>query len=134
MKPLAVHYNLDQDNLKAELKILPTTIKKYQIHYNIKVKNLMNLIELLEKYKLAFNETYKLAITIITIPASSAACERTFSCLRRLNNYMRNRITNERLNNLSLISIEKKISKNLDLDTFVQLFSEQHKNRKIILY
>jgi hypothetical protein len=134
LKPLAAHYNLDQDNLKAELKILPTTIKKYQIHYNIKVNNLMNLIELLEKYKLAFNETYKLAIIIITIPVSSAACERTFSCLRRLKNYMRNRITNERLNNLSLISIEKKISKNLDLDTFVQLFSEQHKNRKIILY
>ncbi|KAF0747558.1 zinc finger MYM-type protein 1-like, partial [Aphis craccivora] len=86
LKPLAVHYNLDLENLRSELKILPTTIKKYQIHYNVKVKNLMNLIELLEKYKIAFIETYKLSIIIITIPVSSAACERTFSCLRRLKN------------------------------------------------
>lgn len=108
MKPLAVHYNLDLENLRSELKILPTTIKKYQIHYNVKVKNLMNLIELLEKYKIAFIETYKLAIIIITIPVSSAACERTFSCLRRLKTFMRNRMTNDCLNNLASISIEKK--------------------------
>jgi len=47
---------------------------------------------------------------------------------------MRNRMTNECLNNLASISIEKQISKNLDLDIFVQLVSENHKNRKIILY
>jgi len=135
LKPLAVHYNLDLENLRAELKILPTTIKKYQIqNINVKVNNLVNLIELLEKYKLAFFETYKLATIVITVPVSSAGCERTFSCLRRLKNYMRNRMTHERLNNLASISIEKKISKNLDLDIFVQLFSENHKNRKIILY
>ncbi|XP_008181033.1 zinc finger MYM-type protein 1-like [Acyrthosiphon pisum] len=58
LKPLAVHYNLDLENLRAELKILPTTIKEYQIqNINVKVNNLVNLIELLEKYKLAFNET-----------------------------------------------------------------------------
>ena len=131
LKPLAVHYNLDLEILRAELKILPTTIKKYQIqNINVKVNNLVNLIELLEKYKLAFNETYKLATIVITVPVSSAACERTFSCLRRLKNYMRNRMTNERLNNLASISIEKKISKNLDLDIFVQLFSENHKTEK----
>lgn len=36
------------------------------IHNNVQVNNLMNLIDLFEKYKLAFNETYKLAITVIT--------------------------------------------------------------------
>jgi len=38
----------------------------------------------IEKYEIVFNETYKLTILSITIPVSSAACERTFSCLRRL--------------------------------------------------
>ncbi|XP_050548616.1 zinc finger MYM-type protein 1-like [Daktulosphaira vitifoliae] len=36
LKPLAAHYNLDLDNLRAELKILPATIIKYQIHFNVK--------------------------------------------------------------------------------------------------
>lgn len=107
MKPLAVHYNFDLENLRVELKILPTTIKKYQFYYNVKLNNLMNLIELFEKYKIAFNETYKLAIIIITIPVSNSACESTFSCLRRLKTYMRNRMTNDRLNNVASISIKK---------------------------
>jgi len=42
LKPLAVHYNLDLGNLKADLNNLPTTIKKYHIHYNVKVNILMN--------------------------------------------------------------------------------------------
>lgn len=98
--------NLDLENLKSELKILPT-IQKYLIHYNVKVKNLMNLIDLLEKHELAFSETYKLAIVIINIPKCSAACERTFSCPRRLKNYTRIRTTNDSLVNLASISIEK---------------------------
>jgi hypothetical protein len=56
LKPLIDHYNLYLENLREELKILPTTIKKYQIqHFNVKINNLVNLIELLEKYKLTFN-------------------------------------------------------------------------------
>lgn len=39
---------------------------------------------------------------------------------------------NDCLNNLASISLEKKISKNLDLDIFVQFYSEHHKNRKIV--
>lgn len=58
---------------------------------------MINLLDLLEKYKLAFTESHKIVRIVITIPVSSAACERTFSCLRRLKNYMRSRMTNERL-------------------------------------
>ena len=58
---------------------------------------MMKLLELLEKYKLSFIETHKIVQIIITIPVSSATCERTFSCLRRLKNYMRSLMTNERL-------------------------------------
>lgn len=131
LKPLALHYNLDLEMLLSELKILPTTIKKYEIQFNIKINSLMNLVDLLEKYKIVFNEIYKLAIISITIPVSSAACERTFLCLRRLKNYMRNRMTNDRLVNLSCIFIEKKLAKNLDMNIIVEKFA-YHKNRKII--
>lgn len=134
LKPLALHYNIDLEMFLSEIKILPTTIKKYEIQNNIKIKSLMNLVDLLEKYKIVFNETYKLTILSITIPVSSAACERTFSCLRRLKNYMRNCMSNDRLVSLSSICIEKKIAKSLDLDEFVNRFSIKHKNRKILLY
>jgi len=47
---------------------------------------------------------------------------------------MRNRITNDRLVHLSCINIENKIVKTLDSDDFVERFSNNHKNRKIILF
>jgi len=63
LKPLSVCYKS-----KGRPKIFTNNHEKYQIHYNVKVSILMNLIELLEKNKLEFNETYKLAIIITTIP------------------------------------------------------------------
>lgn len=35
----------------------------------------MNLVELLEKYKIVFSEVYRLVLLSITIPVLSAACE-----------------------------------------------------------
>lgn len=74
-----------------------------------------------------------MAIISITIPVSSAGCERTFFCLRRLKTYMRNKMTDERLSNLSMTSIENKIAKSLDLEEVVDKFAVNHNNRKIIL-
>jgi hypothetical protein len=112
-----------------EIKILPTTIKKYEIQNNTKTKSSMNLDDFLEKYKIVFNETYKLTVLSITIPVTSATCERIFSCLRKLKNHMRNCMSNDRLVSFSSIFIEKKIAKSLDPDEFVNIFSIKHKNR-----
>ena len=97
IESLAKHYGSDTEMLKSELKILPTTIKKYELSNNIKISNLLNLLDLLEKYKLVFCETYNLVVIAVTIPVSSATCERTFSCLRRLKTYMRAKMSNARL-------------------------------------
>jgi hypothetical protein len=58
----------------SEIKILPTTTKKYKIQNNIKIKSLMNLTDLLEKYKIVYNETYKLIIyqSLFYYPAQHA--------------------------------------------------------------
>jgi len=79
LKPLAQHYKLETVLLKLELKIIPNTINMYQQENKIKITNLMNFVDLLEKYKIVFNETYKMIVISITIsPVSSAGCEKTF--------------------------------------------------------
>jgi len=93
----------------------------------------LNFVDLLEKYKIIFNETYKMIIISITIPVLCAECERTLCCLKKLKTYMRNKMTDECLSNLSMMSIEKKIAKSLDLKNVVDKFSVNHNNRKIIL-
>ncbi|KAJ4447972.1 hypothetical protein ANN_09982 [Periplaneta americana] len=51
-------------------------------------------------------EVLKLATLIVTIPATSASVERTFSALKRIKSYCRSTHTQERLSGLALISIE----------------------------
>lgn len=66
-----------------------------------------------------------MAIISITIPVSSAGYERTFSYLRHTRD--------ERLSNLSMMSIEKKMAKSLELKEVIDKFAVGHNNRKMIL-
>jgi hypothetical protein len=78
----------------------------------------------------ALIEYIKIAITIATVNVS---CERSFSALKRIKNYLRNSMSDERLNGLSLMSIEKEISVSIDLNKIVNEFALYNKNRRIIL-
>lgn len=133
IKPLAEHYKLDIESLESELKLVTKVIKRHEVENNIQIKNILDLMQLLEKYKLAFSEMYILCTISIIIPPSSAGVERTFSSLRQIKNYMRNKMTNKRLTNIAMLSIEKKIAKNLDLEVVVDKFAAIHKNRRILL-
>lgn len=84
-------------------------------------------MQLLEKYKLAFSEMYILCNISMIIPPSSAGVKRTFSSLRQIKNYMRNKMTNKWLTNLSILSIEKNIAKNLNLEVVVDKFAAIHR-------
>ena len=94
----------------------------------------MELLDMLNIYKLVFSQTFKLAVISVTIPVSSASCERTFSCLRRVKTYLRNRMTNERLTHLALINIEKATAKSINIEEVVDEFDAAHNNRKILLH
>ncbi|XP_050540287.1 uncharacterized protein LOC126904924 [Daktulosphaira vitifoliae] len=114
IKPLAEHYKLDIESLESELTLITKLIKRHEAEN-------------------AFSEMYILCIISIIIPPSSAGVERTFSSLRQIKNYMRNKMTNKRLSNIAILSIEKKIAKNLDLEVVVDKFAAIHKNRRILL-
>ena len=60
----------------------------------------------------------KLCKLILTLPATSASVERSFSYLRRIHNYTRNAQGQERLSSLSLIGIEKNVLKSIKNDDF----------------
>ena len=132
--PMAQHYHSELEILQAKLKIIPNTIKQYQIKTKVNIKNIMDFIDMLQKYDLVFPELLKLGVIGVTIPVSSAACERTFSCLRRLKTYLRNKMSDERLVHLAIINIERETAKSLDTSKIVDEFDAAHKNRRIILH
>lgn len=133
--PLAQNYNSDIEALQSELKLLRKTIKQYELEKKFEIVNIMQLLDMLEIYKLVFQEVYKLAVISVTIPVSSAGCERTFSCLRRLKTYIRNKMTDERLSHLAIINIERVLAKTIDLSEVVSEFDAHHNsNRRIVLH
>ena len=68
----------------------------------------------------------------MTISVSSAQCERSFSTLKH-KTYLRSSMSEQRLTDLAVLSIERDISDNLDLDNVVDVFAQKHKNNRIVL-
>ena len=74
----------------------------------------MNISKLIQHIRMnnltnALSEVNKLAHLICTIPFSTASVERSFSALKRVKSYTRNTVGQERLTNLSLLTIEKEM-------------------------
>lgn len=58
----------------------------------------------------------------LTLPVSVASGERTFSKLKIIKNYLRSTIAQERLTDLSMISIENDIMDNLNISELIRTF------------
>jgi hypothetical protein len=76
----------------------------------------MDAFEILQKnYELSLQNTYPnlgIALRIfMTMPATIASCKRSFSKLKIVKFYLRSSIGQERLTNMSIISIEKDVAK-----------------------
>ena len=55
----------------------------------------------------SFTELTKLLKLVITIPCTSVSVERSFSAMKRIKTFYRSRMTEERLNGLAFLNIEK---------------------------
>ncbi|KAL4153309.1 hypothetical protein QTP88_001142 [Uroleucon formosanum] len=69
---------------------------------------------------------------LLTIPVTLACAERSFSKLKLIKTYLRNKLSQENLSGLSIISIEKDIAESLDYDYIINQFAAQ-KSRKVML-
>ena len=127
IQPLAEHYNLDAHLLFTECKLAQNTFKD---------KALESVREFWEEvcgYDSAFSELKKLLQIVLTIVVTTASCERSFSTLKRIKNYLRTSMTDERLSNLATISIEKDVCKTINLDSVIDKFNGDDNNRRITL-
>lgn len=79
----------------------------------------------------SFPNLYKFMQVAITIPVSSATCERSFSTMRRIKNWLRSSMLQQRFSNLSLLNIEKDLLQELNTETILNKYCM--KPRKIML-
>ena len=62
--------------------------------------------------------------------ATNCSAERSFSCLKRVKNYLRSTLSQERLNRFAILPIEKDLTKSLDCDHLIDLFAEKKSRSK----
>jgi hypothetical protein len=139
LQPEAIHdfamaYESNIEDLKHELPQAKRLLERKKVSCSEPPRSLLELTCLLQPYQDAFHELYRLCQIAVTIPVSSAECERSFSALKRIKTYLRNSMSDSRLSNLGILSIESDRAKALNLSSFVDVFAAKHKNRKIKLY
>ena len=119
------HVNVDSSALKNEFNVIKSMIKSKTINDIIQFLN-----ELLP-FLSAFPQTIKMISNAITMPISQVTCERSFSKLKIIKNYLRNSMTDERLSDLTILSIEREID--INYEQVIDVFSSLHKNSRILL-
>lgn len=91
--------------------------------------NLNDVKEVIEKQ--TYPNLYKLLQVALSIPISSATCERSFSLMRRIKNWLRSSMLQDRFTFLSILNIERDITNKVNMDDIVNKFAEKY--RKIML-
>jgi len=98
----------------------------YDVNFNID-----DVLRVLSENKTIFPNLQKLFIIALTIPISSATCERSFSAMRKIKTWLRTSMLQDRFSDLSILYIEKDMSKNINSNDILNIFAD--KNRYLLL-
>ncbi|XP_021861362.2 uncharacterized protein [Spinacia oleracea] len=114
--------DVDADDLFSELKVLQLTLPN----------EFISALEILKFVKAAdcypnVSIAYRI---LLTMPVTVASAERSFSKLKLLKTYLRSSMSQERLNGLAILSIEKEILEHIDLDTTISDFASRNARRQ----
>lgn len=131
--PFAAIYGSNTEDMRHELRRLKRVLERKSQAGLEKPSSIIELTKFIEPHHDVFHEVFRLCKVAVTIPVTTAACERSFSDLKLVKSYLRSTMDDERLSNLGVLSVELKRSTSLDMDEFVNRFALNHNNRRIRL-
>uniref|UniRef100_A0A8C1XUP7 Uncharacterized protein n=1 Tax=Cyprinus carpio TaxID=7962 RepID=A0A8C1XUP7_CYPCA len=99
-------------------------LRKRKFQTGIELSSLLEFTIFLEPLKEVFYQLFRLCCIAV----------RSFSALKLIKTHLRTTMTDDRLSNLGVLSIEVRRAKCLDLDDFVRRFASHHRNRRIQLF
>jgi len=74
---------------------------------------------------------YTLLKVALSIPVSSATCERSFSTMRRIKNWLRTSMDQERFSSLAIINIEREVSNQLKAEDILIEYAKTNKRLQL---
>ncbi|XP_039851364.1 zinc finger MYM-type protein 1-like [Panicum virgatum] len=113
--------DVDLDDFFSELKVLQVTLPDGFMSA-LEILQFVTTVDCYPNVSIAYR-------ILLTVPVTVASAERSFSKLKLLRNCLRTTMLQERLNGLTMCSIEKDILDNLDLDTIINDFASRNARR-----
>ena len=124
--------NIDFSKLRLHLKMLPDAIKAVPLD-EITICEVTRVQILCDVFKASqfqkmLSEVHKLVLLYLTVPVTTTTAEHIFSGLKCIKTYLRNLMTQQRLNHCILSHIHRNKTDNLDLFKITAEFIKQNEN------
>ena len=117
--------DLQKDLLRVQLQTLDVDFKsKFEERYGTSMSeaSCITIFDIKEYFqslssaqKDLLDQVCKVAKLVLVMPATNATSERSFSALRRVKSYLRNSMSQQRLNNLMLLHVHKVLTDSIDV-------------------
>ena len=123
--------DVDCDRLSLQLQMLQDAIKggNDRIKQVTKVQTICDVLNDCPGIKRMLSEVHKLLKIYYTVPVTTSSAVRCFSGLRRIKTYLRNSMTQPRLNHCMLLHVHRSRTDNLDTVTIAREFIGRNERR-----
>ena len=115
--------------------MMPELVKAANQKSSIKIREVTSLSTVCDMMnetsigKVMFSEVHQLIRLYLTVPMTSATAERTLTTLRRLKNYLRSTMTQERLNHVIMLHTHKDRTDEIELTEIAKEFVSFNERR-----
>lgn len=121
--------DINGDDLFCEFPVVATLVKNHKVVHAIDILNGI-LSDGVENLVPNIVVAYRI---FLTAPVSVASGERSFSKLKLIKNYLRNSMSQNRLNGLAIISIENEVANSIGYDDIIEEFATSKARKKNII-
>ena len=126
--------DIDMQKLSLQIQLLPDAIKSNTtgIKEVTKVQTICDVLNEQPGVQKLLTEIHKLLKIYYTIPVTTASAERSFSALKCIKTYLRNSMTQQRLNHCMLLHVHVKQTDQLDLIDIAKEFVRRNERRRTL--
>lgn len=131
---LSKFYNVDVDEVDIEVEYRSFCLVFHQVYDEVEPLKLNEVLKFMISRDMvsSYPNLYTLYKIFYTLPVSSATAERSFSRLKLLKTYLRSTMTEDRLSNLAILSIESNIAQTINFNKVISTFASMKKRRKLL--
>ncbi|KAF8085127.1 hypothetical protein N665_0679s0004 [Sinapis alba] len=117
--------DIDGNHLFLELRVLRNVLPR-------EIRKAIDVLDFMKRYEVCcYPNTFLAYRVMLTIPVSVASAERSFSKLKLIKSYLRSSMSEDRLNGLEMLSIERDMVGKLDYQSLMNDFAEKNARRSI---